>query len=77
MRFQRRPSPDLNTPPAGVHNLPHLLFRTWDDLIKKFRNIAREVTKKRSEKFIPIKVIPATWEACGTGEVFEGVEEAA
>jgi len=35
------------------------IFRTWDDLIKEFANVAREVTRKRSEKFIPIKVIHA------------------
>ena len=35
------------------------IFRTWDDLIKEFTNVAREVTKKRSERFIPIKVQPA------------------
>lgn len=35
------------------------IFRTWDDHIKEFTNVAREVTKKRSEKFIPIKVVPA------------------
>ena len=35
------------------------IFRTWDDLIKEFTNVAREVTRKRQEKFIPIKVIPA------------------
>ncbi|KAA1475369.1 cytoplasmic dynein heavy chain 1 [Dentipellis sp. KUC8613] len=35
------------------------VFRTWDDLIKEFTNVAREVTRKRSEKFIPIKVAPA------------------
>ncbi|TFK48049.1 cytoplasmic dynein heavy chain 1 [Heliocybe sulcata] len=35
------------------------IFRTWDDLIKEFTNVAREVTRKRSEKFIPIKVAPA------------------
>ena len=35
------------------------IFRTWDDLIKEFTNVAREVTRKRSEKFIPIKVINA------------------
>jgi len=34
------------------------IFRTWDDLIKEFTNVAREVTRKRSEKFIPIKVQP-------------------
>jgi len=35
------------------------IFRTWDDQIKEFTNVAREVTRKRNEKFIPIKVIPA------------------
>lgn len=35
------------------------IFRTWDDNIKEFTNVAREVTRKRSEKFIPIKVNPA------------------
>ncbi|KAI0318175.1 cytoplasmic dynein heavy chain 1 [Amylostereum chailletii] len=35
------------------------IFRTWDDLMKEFTNVAREVTRKRSEKFIPIKVQPA------------------
>ncbi|KAF9235737.1 dynein heavy chain, N-terminal region 1-domain-containing protein [Melanogaster broomeanus] len=35
------------------------IFRTWDDHIKEFTNVAREVTRKRSEKFIPIKVLPA------------------
>lgn len=34
-------------------------FRTWDDHMKEFTNVAREVTRKRSEKFIPIKVVPA------------------
>ncbi|KAI0292242.1 cytoplasmic dynein heavy chain 1 [Multifurca ochricompacta] len=35
------------------------IFRTWDDQIKEFTNVAREVTRKRSERFIPIKVQPA------------------
>ena len=35
------------------------IFRTWDDLIKEFVNVARGVARKRCEKFIPIKVIPA------------------
>ncbi|KAI0042887.1 hypothetical protein FA95DRAFT_1563857 [Auriscalpium vulgare] len=35
------------------------IFRTWDDLIKEFTNVAREVTRKRSERFIPIKVVAA------------------
>lgn len=32
------------------------IFRTWDEHIKEFTNVAREVTRKRAEKFIPIKV---------------------
>ena len=35
------------------------VFRTWDEMIKEFTNIARDVTRKRSEKFIPIKISPA------------------
>ncbi|KAF9265453.1 dynein heavy chain [Marasmius fiardii PR-910] len=35
------------------------IFRTWDEMIKEFTNVAREVTRKRSERFIPIKVVPA------------------
>ncbi|KIM47305.1 hypothetical protein M413DRAFT_440753 [Hebeloma cylindrosporum] len=34
-------------------------FRTWDDQIKEFTNVAREVMRKRNERFIPIKVVPA------------------
>lgn len=33
------------------------VFQTWDDHLKEFTNMAREVTRKRSEKFIPIKII--------------------
>ncbi|ORX61965.1 dynein heavy chain [Hesseltinella vesiculosa] len=35
------------------------VFHTWDDLIKEFTNVARDVTRKRSEKFLPIKINPA------------------
>lgn len=35
------------------------IFQTWDSDIKDFTNVAREVTRKRSEKFIPIKIAPA------------------
>ncbi|KAF7327657.1 hypothetical protein MKEN_00345100 [Mycena kentingensis (nom. inval.)] len=35
------------------------IFRTWDDLIKEFTNVAREVMRRRGEKFIPIKVVNA------------------
>ncbi|KAJ1659203.1 dynein heavy chain [Dispira simplex] len=35
------------------------VFVTWDDQIKEFTNVAREVTRKRAEKFLPIKINPA------------------
>ncbi|KAI9105868.1 dynein heavy chain [Phlyctochytrium arcticum] len=34
------------------------MFRTWDDQVKEFTNVARDVTRKRSEKFLPIKINP-------------------
>jgi dynein heavy chain 1, cytosolic len=34
------------------------IFRTWDESVKEFTNVAREVTRRRNEKFIPIKVNP-------------------
>ena len=34
-------------------------FRTWDDHVKEFTNVAREVQRKRQERFIPIKIVPA------------------
>ncbi|KAG0004346.1 hypothetical protein BGZ79_009578 [Entomortierella chlamydospora] len=35
------------------------VFETWDDVIKEFTHVAREVTRRRSEKFLPIKINPA------------------
>ncbi|KAK3805063.1 MAG: dynein heavy chain [Linnemannia elongata] len=35
------------------------VFKTWDDLIKEFTYVARDVIHKRSEKFLPIKINPA------------------
>ena len=32
------------------------IFHSWDDHVKEFTTIAREMTRKRSEKFIPIKI---------------------
>ncbi|KAJ3099515.1 hypothetical protein HDU96_010687, partial [Phlyctochytrium bullatum] len=32
------------------------VFRTWEEQIKEFTNVAREVTRKRSEKILPIKI---------------------
>lgn len=34
------------------------IFGTWDDSIREFTNVAREVTRRRNERFIPIKVTP-------------------
>ena len=36
----------------------HSIFRTWDDQMKEFTNVAREVARKRNG-FIPIKIVPA------------------
>lgn len=35
------------------------VFAAWDDNLKEFTNVAREVTRKRAEKFLPIKIQPA------------------
>lgn len=32
------------------------IFKTWDEHIKEFTNVARELTRRRGEKFIPIKI---------------------
>ncbi|CAN6639183.1 dynein heavy chain, cytoplasmic [Trichomonascus vanleenenianus] len=34
------------------------IFATWDECVKEFTNVAREMTRKRSEKFIPIRINP-------------------
>ncbi|KAF5247463.1 hypothetical protein FAUST_700 [Fusarium austroamericanum] len=33
------------------------IFQTWEEHIKEFTNVAREVTRRRNEKFIPIKIV--------------------
>ncbi|KAG9008851.1 hypothetical protein FRB94_012820 [Tulasnella sp. JGI-2019a] len=35
------------------------IFNVWDEQIKDFTNVAREVTRRRSERFIQIKIQPA------------------
>ncbi|CAB4393949.1 unnamed protein product [Rhizophagus irregularis] len=35
------------------------MFKTWDKNIKEFKDIAHDVTRKRSDKFISIKISPA------------------
>jgi dynein heavy chain 1 len=34
------------------------VFRAWDEHQKEFTNVAREVLRRRNEKFIPIKISP-------------------
>jgi dynein heavy chain 1 len=34
------------------------IWKIWDEHIKEFTNVAREVTRRRNEKFIPIKISP-------------------
>ena len=34
------------------------IWRTWDENVKDFTNVARELTRRRNEKFIPIKIVP-------------------
>ncbi|KAL8732460.1 MAG: hypothetical protein Q9166_002673 [cf. Caloplaca sp. 2 TL-2023] len=34
------------------------IWATWDESMREFTNVAREFTRRRNEKFIPIKVYP-------------------
>ncbi|KIN00492.1 hypothetical protein OIDMADRAFT_125387 [Oidiodendron maius Zn] len=34
------------------------IWSAWDENVKEFTNVAREVTRRRNEKFIPIKIVP-------------------
>jgi dynein heavy chain 1 len=34
------------------------IWKAWDENVKEFTNVAREVTRRRNEKFIPIKIAP-------------------
>ena len=34
------------------------IWRIWTEHVKDFTNVAREVTRRRNEKFIPIKIVP-------------------
>ncbi|KAH8923510.1 hypothetical protein BT69DRAFT_1319504 [Atractiella rhizophila] len=36
------------------------VFSAWDEVLKEFTNQARELQRKRSEKFIPIKIVSRT-----------------
>ncbi|KAF8934382.1 dynein heavy chain [Dissophora ornata] len=35
------------------------VFQTWDEVFKEFTKVARDVTRKRMEKYLPIKINPA------------------
>ena len=41
-----------------VHSV-RAVFATWDENMKDFTNVAREVSRKRAERFIAIKINPA------------------
>ncbi|KAF9889413.1 hypothetical protein FE257_007314 [Aspergillus nanangensis] len=34
------------------------IWRTWEENLKEFTNVARDSTRRRNEKFIPIKIVP-------------------
>ena len=40
----------------AVMNSADSIWKTWDENVKDFTNVAREVTRRRAEKFIPIKI---------------------
>ncbi|KAH8912297.1 hypothetical protein BR93DRAFT_871202 [Coniochaeta sp. PMI_546] len=40
----------------SIMQLTDGIFRVWDDNVKEFTNVAREVMRRRNEKFIPIKI---------------------
>ena len=43
---------------TALMNVADAIWKTWDENLKEFTNIARDVTRRRNEKFIPIKVRP-------------------
>ncbi|UPX18708.1 dynein heavy chain [Ascochyta rabiei] len=42
----------------AIMDVAEKIWRTWEDDVKEFTNVAREVTRRRNEKFIPIKINP-------------------
>jgi dynein heavy chain 1 len=40
----------------GIMSVADSIWRTWEENVKDFTNVAREVTRRRNEKFIPIKI---------------------
>jgi dynein heavy chain 1, cytosolic len=43
---------------VSVMTVAKSIWRAWDEDLKEFTNVARDVTRRRNEKFIPIKVSP-------------------
>jgi dynein heavy chain 1, cytosolic len=43
---------------TSVVRVANSIWRAWDEDLKEFTNVARDVTRRRNEKFIPIKVSP-------------------
>lgn len=41
----------------AVYKSSNRIFEAWDENVKEFVNVAREMTRKRSEKFIPIRFV--------------------
>ena len=42
----------------ALMNSAENIWRVWDENIKDFTNVARDVTRRRADKFIPIKILP-------------------
>ncbi|KAJ5340789.1 hypothetical protein N7541_009913 [Penicillium brevicompactum] len=40
----------------SLMKITQAIWRTWDENLKEFTNVARESTRRRNEKFIPIKI---------------------
>ncbi|CBX94114.1 similar to cytoplasmic dynein 1 heavy chain 1 [Plenodomus lingam JN3] len=40
----------------AIMEIADSIWRTWEENVKEFTNVAREVTRRRNEKFIPIKI---------------------
>ena len=45
------------------------IWRAWDENVKEFTNVAREVTRRRNEKFIPIKIARETCRSSSPAQV--------
>ncbi|RAL65629.1 hypothetical protein DID88_005301 [Monilinia fructigena] len=43
--------------PYPLMSVADSIWAIWDDNLKEFTNVAREVTRRRNEKFMPIKII--------------------